>query len=132
MAISKFDYSQKIGLYGIQINKAADEYADYSNAATFETEEELGEFRKGWLLIVDNFRVIQSNINELEIPKGHEDKGQELREAYQKYVDYVEEKTMKFGLVDIKEINMIERLEAEQSSEIKKITEELKKEMFDK
>lgn len=134
MTISKFEYSQKIGLYGEQLIRAADAYADYSNTANFKTEEELEQFKRGWLLLVDDFRVIQSNINDLEIPKGHEEKGQELRSSYQKYVDYIEEKTMKFSVQAMKsgEIDTIQKLELEQSSKIKDITNELTKEMFNK
>ncbi len=131
MATSKREYAIKVGEYGDQLIKAANKYADYAGTASFTTEDEFDKFRKGWLLIVDDFRMIQSGINRLEVPNGHEEKGKELREAYQKYVDYIEEKTMKFGVSSKEEIDRIQRLELEQSKNIKKITEELKKEMFD-
>ena len=130
MSISKFDYSQKIGQCGKKVIQASNEYADYSNTANFKTRDELHEFKKGWLLIVDKFRIIQSEINALDIPEGHEAKGEKLREAYQKYVDYIEEKTIKFGDVPMEQIDYIQKLEIEQSKLIKKITEELTDDLF--
>ncbi|MDQ0299654.1 hypothetical protein J2S78_002074 [Salibacterium salarium] len=132
MTISKNEYIKKIRLYADQIIEAADRYGEYGESPNFKTEEDLQEFKKGWLLIVDDFRVIQSRINDLEIPEGAEEKGQELREAYQKYVDYIEEKTMKFGVDTMKsgEINLIQQLEIQQSQKIKDITKELAKNLY--
>ena len=134
MAISKQEYAKKIGVLGEQIIIAAERYAKHGEAANFKTEKDLEEFKRKWLLIVDDFRVVQSGINELDIPEGYEEKGQELRKAYQKYVDYIEEKTMKFGVeaMDSGEIDLIQKLEMEQSKKIKKLTQELTKEMFGK
>lgn len=130
VSISKFEYSQKVGNCGERLIQAANDYADHSNTANFKTKEDLYDFKKVWLSIVDEFRIIQSDLNALEIPKGHEKKGEELRKAYQKYVDYVEEKTIKFGDVEFKEIEIIQKLEIEQSEIIKNITNEITTDLF--
>lgn len=130
MAIAKREYALKVATLGERTIQAGNRYADYSKTADFKTTEELEKFRKGWLIIVDDFRLIQSELNSLEVPEGLKDKGQELKEAYQKYVDYIEEKTIKFGAQALQsgEIALIQKLELEQSKKIVKITEEISKE----
>lgn len=123
-------YAREIGKCGNELIEAANRYADHSETANFKTEEELEEFKKGWFAIVQDFRMIQSRINKLEIPKGHEEDGARLRQAYQKYVDYVEEKTIKFGDVDHSEIQTIQKHEYEQSQKIKELSEKLARDMF--
>lgn len=120
-------YAQKVSRLGDSINKAAEKYADYSQTANFKTVEDIDVFRNGWLLIVDDFRIVQTEINEIKIPNSLVYDGEKLRIAYQKYVDLVEEKTMKFSIETLNsgELDIIQKLELEQSQKIKEITREI-------
>ncbi|MGP7817757.1 hypothetical protein ACTXGU_11465 [Niallia sp. 01092] len=132
MSITKQNYAKKLSELGEQLKKVAEEYAEIPKKFQLRTQEDVDKLKKAWLLKTDDFRIIQSEIHILEIPTGFEADGQKLRDTYQKYVDYIEEKTMKFGLEAMKsgEIDLIQKLEIEASQEIKRLTSKLAKDMF--
>lgn len=134
MSITKQAYAIKIGECGERVNKAAQEYAEIPQKVQLKNQEDLDYLKKLWLLKIDDFRIIQSEINKLEIPNGFESDGEKLRETYQKYVDYIEEKTMKFGTKSVNsgEIELIQKLEIEAAQEIKRLSIKLANEMFGK
>lgn len=132
MAISNFEYSQRVGEFGERLIQVANEYAEIPKKYKFNSQEDVDALKKEWLLKVDDFRIIQSDMKALEIPIAFQEEGKELNNAYQRYVDYVEEKTMKFSLETMQsgELDIIQKLELEASQDIKRITYDLANKMF--
>lgn len=132
MTISNFEYSKRIGELGRRLTKVADEYADIPHKFTLRSQDDVNALKKAWLLKVDDFRIIQSDMKNLEIPTAFQQEGEELIKAYQRYVDFVEEKTMKFSVETMNsgELDIIQKLEKEASQDIQRITRDLADKMF--
>jgi hypothetical protein len=134
MAITKLEYAKKIGELGDHIIKTANEYAEIPQKFKITSLEDVDALKREWLWKTDDFRIIQSEIKSIEIPAGFEKEGNQLKNAYQRYVDYVEEKTMKFSIETMNsgELEIIQKLENEAAQEIKRITNDLANKMFGK
>nr|WP_145404252.1 hypothetical protein [Paenibacillus xylanexedens] len=132
MAISKLDYAKKMDQLGDKIKKAGNEYAEIPKRYELNSQEDIDRLKKEWLQKVADFREVQNQIKVLEIPEGFNKEGQKVRDAYERYVNLIEEKTLKFGIESMNngELERLQKLELEASQEIKKLAHELAEKMF--
>lgn len=132
MTISKLDYARKMDRLGDCIRRAGEEYGGIPKRFEIKSEEDIVRLKEEWLSKVADFRTIQNEINLLEIPVGYDKEGQKIQDAYKRYVDLIEEKTIKYGLESMKsgELERINQWELKAAHEFRNLVHDLGVKMF--
>ncbi|ARF16654.1 hypothetical protein CSV61_11385 [Sporosarcina sp. P3] len=130
MALSRKEYLQKIiGLHE-RLIIASEEYEGISEEFISKQELDIPAMKEQWMLKVDEFKQILTDMNALEIPNAFEKEGNELKEAYTLFVNCVEEKTKKFS-VEAMESGELDALQSKELHAAEDM-EELIESMFEK
>ncbi|WP_153731860.1 hypothetical protein [Sporosarcina obsidiansis] len=127
MTISRKDYLLQIAKLDKRLIKGSEEYAEISEKYIFMQDHDISAMKEEWFSKVEDFKKIQQDINRLEIPNAFESMGKELRDAYKRYIDCVEEKTIKFSMETMNngELDIIQDKERQAAEDIESITETL-------
>lgn len=130
MAISRKDYLQKIIRLHERLIIASEEYEAISESFIAKQELDIPAMKEQWLLKVEEFKLILEDMNELEVPNAFEKEGAELKEAYEIFVNCVQEKTEKFS-VEAMESGELDTLQSKEMHAAEDM-EDLIESMFEK
>ena len=130
MAISRKDYLQKIIRLHERLIIASEEYEAISESFITKQELDIPAMKEQWFLKVEEFKLILEDMNTLEVPNAFEKEGVELKEAYEIFVDCVQEKTEKFS-VEAMESGELDTLQSKEMHAAEDM-EELIESMFGK
>src|SRR5690625_1245337 len=125
--MNRHEFSRKMLEFAERTPKAAEEYARIADRYELKTQEDIDKLKREWLLKIDDFRVIQSEMKDVFSQAGLEEEAELINESYAKYVGYIEEKSMKFSVATMNsgELDIIQKLENEESKKFSRLIKEL-------